>query len=167
MLHSRCQFLALLLGSVLILPIAEAAPEPSDGRAHKQAETELLALHKEERRAHFDHDLKFLLAHVAPQLDVRDGRVNRMSREDVRERFLEYFKRSQFSAWDDVEPPIAHVSADGNTGWMIVQVRIAYAETNASGKTTNQNTVGTWMSAYERQNGTWVMTAVASAFGEN
>jgi hypothetical protein len=152
---------------VLALPIAETVPEPSDGRAQRQAETEWLALHKEERRAHFDHDVKFLLAHVAPQLlDVRDGRVNRMSRENVRQRFEEYFKRSQFSAWDDVEPPIVRVSTDGNTGWIIVIVRIAYAETDASGKTTNQSTVGAWMSAYERQNGTWVMTAVTSTFAQ-
>jgi hypothetical protein len=52
-------------------------------------------------------------------------------------------------------------------GWMIVRVRIAYTETDASGKKTNENTVGAWMSAYEKQNGTWIMTAVTSTFGQN
>jgi len=42
--------------------------------AQQQGEIELLSLHKEERRAHFEHDVNFLVAHVAPQLlDVRDG----------------------------------------------------------------------------------------------
>ena len=79
-------------------------------------------------------------------MDVRDGRVSRMSRDDVRNRFLEYFKQSQFSAWDDIDPPIVHASPDGQTGWMIVRVRIAYAETDAAGKRVNQNSVGGWMS---------------------
>ena|ERR1700751_2496960 len=75
--------------------------------AQQQGEIELLSLHKEERRAHFEHDVNFLVAHVAPQLlDVRDGQVNRMSREDVRAEFVEYFKSAQFLAWDDVESPI-------------------------------------------------------------
>ena len=128
----------------------------------------MLLLHREERRAHFEHDVNFLLAHVAPHLlDVRDGQVNRMSREDVRAKFVEYFQSAQFTAWDDAEPPIVRVSADGNMGWMIVRVRIAYSKTDASGKKTNENTVGAWMSAYEKQNGTWMMTAVTSTFGQN
>jgi hypothetical protein len=150
-----------------MLPIAAVAPKPSNNHPQKEGEADLLALHREERKAHFDHNVKFLLAHVAPQLlDVRDGRVNRMSRDDVRDKFVEYFKNTQFSAWDDVEPPIVCVSADGNMGWMIVRVRIAYTETEESGKTTSENTVGAWMSSYERQNGTWIMTAVTSTFGE-
>jgi hypothetical protein len=124
------------------------APETLENRVQKQGEAELLALHREERRAHFEHDVKFLLAHVAPHLlDVRDGRVNRMSRDDVQDKFVEYFKTAQFSAWDDVEPPVVHASADGTMGWMIARVRIGYTKTDASGKTTNENTVGAWMSS--------------------
>jgi len=110
---------------------------------------------------HFEHDVNFLLAHVAPQLlDVRDGQVKRMS--DVRAKFVEYFKSAQFLVWDDVESPIVRVSEDGNMGWMIVRVRIAYTETDTSGKTIHQNTVGAWMSSYEKQNTAWIMTAVTS-----
>lgn len=151
-----------------MLPFAAAAPKSSDNPAQKQGEADLLALHHGERRAHFDHDVKFLLAHVAPQLlDIRDGRVNRMSRDDVRETFVEYFKSAHFSAWDDVEPPIVRVSADGTMAWMIVRVRISYSQTDTSGKVTSEDTVGAWMSAYERQNRTWIMTAVTSTFNPN
>lgn len=159
-------FLAVLLGAALLCLPAAVKPPSSDSSIQKQAETELLSLHKDERRAHFDHDVKFLLVHVAPQLlDVRDGKVNRMSRDDVRDKFEKYFKQSQFSAWDDVEPPIVRASSDGKIGWMIVPVRIAYNETDASGRKISQNTVGAWMSAYEKQNGTWVMTAASQVCG--
>jgi hypothetical protein len=152
----------------LALLTSLGATQQSEHPAQRQAETELLSLHKEERRAHFEHDAKFLLAHVAPELlDVRDGQVNRMSPEAVRVKFLEYFKHSQFSAWDDVDPPIIRVSPDGKMAWMIVRVHIAYTETDTSGKKTNQSTVGAWMSAYEKQkDDTWLMTAVTSTFSD-
>jgi len=50
---------------------------------------------------------------------------------------------------------------------MIVRVRIAYTETDASGGKTKQDSVGAWMSAYEKLNGNWIMTAVTSTFGGN
>jgi hypothetical protein len=131
-----------LIGSVFMISW-KAVPQPSKKTAQQQGEIELLSLHKEERRAHFEHDMNFLLAHIAPQLlDVRDGQVNRMSREDVRAKFVEYFKSTQFLAWDDVESPIVRVSEGGNMGWMIVRVRIACTETDTSGKTIHQNSVG-------------------------
>jgi hypothetical protein len=167
LLRRRNVFLAVLIGSVF-LSSWQAVPQTSKKTAKQQGETELLSLHKEERRAHFEHDVNFLLAHVAPQLlDVRDGQINRMSREDVRTKFVEYFKTAQFLAWDDVESPIVRVSEDGNIGWMIVRVRIAYTETDGSGKTTKENTVAAWMSSYEKQKGTWIMTAVTSTFAQN
>ena len=166
MVRRKNVLLTVLIGSAF-LTSWRAVPQTSK-KAQQQGQAELLLLHRDERRAHFEHDVNFLLAHVAPQLlDVRDGLVNRMSREDVRAKFVEYFKNAQFSAWDDVEPPIVRVSADRTMGWMIVRVRIAYSKTDASGKKTNENTVGAWMSAYEKQNGTWMMTAVTSTFGQN
>ena len=160
--------LNVFLTIALFMPLTAAAQQDgSENSVQRQATVELLALHRGERRAHLDHDVEALLVHLGPELlDVRDGRVNRMSKNDVRVRFVEYFKHSQFWAWDDVEAPIVHVSPDGKMGWMIVQVRIAYTETDVSGKKTNQDSVAAWMSTYEKQNGNWIMTAVTSTFAE-
>jgi hypothetical protein len=49
-------------------------------------------------------------------LDVRDGTIHHLRREDVRKRFARYFERAQFSAWNDLEPPIVRVSADEKHG---------------------------------------------------
>ena len=166
MLQSLRTFLAVLIVAPPQFVLHASGAEQS--AIQKQAESELLTLHKEERRAHFDHDITFLVSHVAPHmLDVRDGRVNRVSSDDVRGKFEQYFKNAKFSAWDDVEPPVVHVSADGAMAWMILQVRIAYTTIDASGKTSKEDTVGAWMSSYEKQNGTWIMTAVTSTFAAN
>jgi hypothetical protein len=147
---------ALLLGACTGKFFGESA-------AQQKAEGELLALHQADRRAHFDHDLNHLLASVGSELlDVRDGKINHLSREDVRNRFAKYFQHAQFTAWDDLEPPIVRVSTDGSMGWMIVRVRITYTEKNSSGKAKVHDETMAWMSAYEKHEGKWTMVAVTS-----
>jgi len=159
--------LAVLIGSAF-LTSSTAVPQTSKKTPQQQGEAGLLLLHREERRAHFEHDVNFLLAHVAPHLlDVRDGQVNRMSREDVRAKFVEYFQSAQFTAWDDAEPPIVRVSADGNMGWMIVRVRIAYTETDASGKKTQREYRRSMDISLRKTKRHMDMTAVTSSFGQN
>ena len=135
----------------------------AESPAQKKAEGELLALHQADRRAHFEHDIDGLLRNLGGELlDVRDGKINHLSREDVRKKFVEYFQSAQFTAWDDLEPPIVRVSDDGSMGWMIVRVRIAYTEKDSSGKKAVHDDTMAWMSTYEKREGHWTMTAVTS-----
>jgi hypothetical protein len=155
------RYLRLLLPMLLLVP----CPERSFGQsaAQKNGERELLALHQADRRAHFEHDIQELLAGVGGELlDVRDGTINHLSREDVRKQFAEYFQRAHFTAWNDLEPPIVQVSGDGSMGWMIVHVRITYTEKDSSGKSVVHDETMAWMSAYEKRDGKWTMTAVTS-----
>jgi hypothetical protein len=159
-------FRYLLFGVVMVSGFAVWAEEQKNA-AQQQGETELLALHQADRRAHFDHNSNALLAHCADSLlDVRVGTINRRTCEDVRAKFADYFRHANFSAWDDVEPPIVRVSSDGRMGWMIVRVRIAYTDTDSPGRKAVHYTTMAWMSAYEKRNGTWVMTAVTSTEGQ-
>ena len=93
---------------------------------------------------------------------VHEGNIRVMSREDVRKQFTEYFRGAEFSAWDDLEPPIIRISPDGKMGWMIVRVRIAYTKTDAGGATSKEDTVMAWMSAYEKHDGKWLLVANAT-----
>jgi hypothetical protein len=145
---------------LLLTPWAITA---ADSSAKQKAEAELLQVHQEDRRAHLQRDVKALLAHAGPQLiDVRHGKVHMMSLGEVRAKFTDYFSRTEFSAWDDVEPPIVHASDDGRMGWMIVRVHIAYMQVAPSGKKPRSDSTMAWMSAYEKRDGVWIMTAVTS-----
>jgi hypothetical protein len=151
----------LLLPILLLIPCMEMSFGQS--AAQKNGAGELLALHQADRRAHFDHDIEHLLAGVGDELlDVRNGKINHLRREDMRKQFAEYFQKAQFTAWNDLEPPTVRVSDDGNMGWMIVRVRITYTEKDKSGKSVVQDAVMAWMSTYEKHNGKWTMTAVTS-----
>lgn len=146
-----------------VLCVAPARP-----LIHADAETakaELLALHQADRRAHFHHDVDALVGSLPPEfIYVRDGKIQRQTKADLRKRFTEYFQGAEFSAWDDLEPPIIHASPDGQMGWMIVRVRIAYSKTDAAGTRTQEQSVIAWMSVYEKHEGRWVHVANASTF---
>jgi hypothetical protein len=81
------------------------------------AKAELLALHQAARRAHLNRDVDFIVAGMGTEFTtVHEGKVKVMSRDDVRKQFTEYFCGAEFSAWDDLEPPIIQVSPDGKNG---------------------------------------------------
>lgn len=120
-------------------------------------------MHREARQAHFGDDLNALLSTVPAEfIYVRDGRIETQSQEERRKRFTQYFQGAQFTAWDDLEPPIVHVSPDGQMGWMVVRVKFAINRTDASGKKTKESTVMAWMSAYEKHEGRWQHVANAT-----
>lgn len=124
------------------------------------AKAELLALHQADRRAHFAHDVDALVATLPDTFTyVRDGKVELQSKESIRKRFTEYFRGTEFTAWDDLEPPIVHVSPDGQMGWMIVRMKIAYTKTDAAGTKSSEQDVMAWMSAYEKRDGKWLHVA--------
>ena len=151
--------------TLVLLAFASFAVPAKGAPQHPQREgrEQLLALHRSERTAHFSHDTQWFLDHIEREiLDVRDGTVNRLLREDIRVQFNEYFRNVKFSKWDDVEPPVVQVSPDGQMGWMIVRVRIVYSGTDSAGKKVAEDTVLAWMSAYEKKQGKWTMTAVTT-----
>ena len=152
--------IAVACFALLSLPVLVGSGQAS---RQQKAEAELLAIHQADRSAHFRHDVGALLEHTGAQvLDVREGKITRMSREDLRQRFVRYFHKAEFSAWDDVEPPVIQVSPDGELGWMVVRVHIAFVETDAQGKKIPHSSTMAWMSTYERRDGTWMMTAATS-----
>lgn len=132
-----------------------------------RAKVELLAIHEADRRAHFHRDVDALVATLPPDfrfVSVRDGKVLAQSPDDLRKRFEGYFQGAEFSAWDDLESPIIHVSPDGQMGWMVVRVKIAYSKTDTAGQKTQEQSVIAWMSAYEKHEGKWFHVANASTF---
>jgi len=156
-------YFSLLLSLCCIVPSPRLWAQIPDNSLQKKGEKELIALHEEDRRAHFQHDIPALLSHIGAELiDVHEGKVSKMGATDVRKRFTDYFLHAEFSAWDDLDPPIVRVSADGQVGWMIVRVRITYTETDQQGKKTLNDSVMAWMASYQKQAGCWIMTAVTS-----
>ena len=158
---------ATFLAGLLCLSSAIAPSRPpvpiADGEAESTAKAELLALHQSARGAHFNRDVSAFLDGMGTEvIAVRDGKVEVRSRDEVRKRVTEYFEGAEFSAWDDLEPPIIRASPDGKMGWMIARVRVAYTKTDAAAAKAKEDTVMAWMSAYEKREGKWLLVANAT-----
>jgi hypothetical protein len=156
---------AALLAGLFCLSSAPAhSPSAnSDADESGSSKEELLAIHQAARRAHFNRDVDLIVAGMGSEFTtLYEGNIRVMSREDVRKQFTEYFRGAEFSAWDDLEPPIIRISPDGKMGWMIVRVRIAFTKTDAGGATSKEDTVMAWMSAYEKREGKWLLVANAT-----
>lgn len=120
----------------------------------------LLELHEEQRRAHLEKDPELLLSQFADDfVMIADGDVTRPTREESRRRFERYFGSVEFIEWDDVEPPIVRISADGTLAHVIVQKRVRLI---ASESGAEEATQFAWLATYEKRDGDWRLTAVAS-----
>jgi hypothetical protein len=158
------------LGAALLAALFcfSGAPPPSfdanrNANESASAKEELLAVHQSARRAHFNRDVDFIVGGMGSEFTaVREGNIRVMSPGDVRKQFTEYFRGTEFSAWDDLEPPIIRISPDGKMGWMIARVRIAYTKMGAEGAREKEDTVMAWMSTYEKRDGKWLLVANAT-----
>jgi ketosteroid isomerase-like protein len=162
--HPSFRVAAVLLGCFFCASFGTA----QDFSQRKSAVEEILAIHQADRRAHFAGDPAALLEHIAPELlSVKDGKITRQTREDVRKQFAGYFRGSNYSAWDDLEQPQVRVSEDGRMAWMIVRVHSKFARLSDGGKEQQNEFVSAWTSTYEKAGGKWMMTTVTSTFEPN
>jgi ketosteroid isomerase-like protein len=154
-----------LIVLALAAALASAPAQPTVDLDNEKAE--ILHIHELDRAAHLNDNAADLVSRLAPELlSVAEGKIIRQSRDENRKLFEEYFRGSKHTAWDDLEPPIVRISPDGRMAWAVYRVHSRYEQTK-DGKKEVTDFVAAWMSAYEKRNGKWEMTAVASTFEPN
>ena len=123
----------------------------------------LLRLHERAREAHLARRADWLVAGQADSLiSVSRGGVSVSPRERVRANFQPYLDASTFQAWDDIVPPRIRISADGQMAYVVVLKRVHLTSRDSRGATGTERTRFAWLSVYEKQDGEWRMTAIAS-----
>jgi Domain of unknown function (DUF4440) len=124
---------------------------------------DLQQLLQQERAAHFGKDAKLLVSVFADDfINVDAGKVIRPTREESRSGMQAYFDRSEFLEWDDISPPIIRVSQDASMAYVIVHKRVRLKAKNERGDVEEETTIFAWTETYEKQNGQWTLTSVAS-----
>ncbi len=135
---------------------------PGPGAANADME-ELLRRHQLDRRAHLEHRADLMVAGFADTvIQVARGEVTFGRPEENRASFQRYFDRSTFLAWDDITPPIIHISPDGRMAWKVVRKRVGLTSPDSNGKPMEKHTVFAWIEILEKLNGRWKLVAVAS-----
>jgi hypothetical protein len=158
---------------VLVALLACAAPsaqrqspaaDPTTEVATRAADhAELLRLHQRQRAAHLERRGDWLVSEWADSLfSISRGGVSIGSREKGQANFQEYLDAVTFQAWDDIVPPRIRLSADGQMAYVVVQKRVHLTTRGAGIPTESERTRFAWLSVYEKQDGRWRLSAIAS-----
>jgi len=130
--------------------------------AQSKDEQSLLTIHQRTRQAYLKGDAALLVADMAPEImDVGRGHFDKQARDQVRDHFNMFFKQAKYASFEDVVPPAVHVSADGRSAWMAVQIKAKIRMTEPGKAPQDIDFQTAWLSAFEKQNGDWKMTAIA------
>ena len=117
----------------------------------------------EERRAHLARDASHLVSLFADDfMGIDAGRVTRPSRAESLARFQAYFDASEFLAWDDVEPPLIRISADGSMAYIVVRKLVHRIVRGGHADGQEEKATFAWMEAWERVDDRWALKAIAS-----
>lgn len=151
---------ALLIGLGFCLALAPSCRSTHDLLADR---AELLRLHELQREAHLSKRAALLTSVFADTFrNVARGRVTAPSRAESTSRLQAYFDRSTFQAWDDLAPPIIRIARDGSMAYVIVQKRVRLTAPDSIGTPVPEHTEFAWLETYEKLDGRWLLTTVAS-----
>lgn len=125
----------------------------------------LLAIHADQRRAHFELDPELLFRNAAEQWTyIRNGRVERLTHAELVERFRVNFNATQYQEWEDIEPPIIDVSNDGTLAVMVEHVNIRLLRTAEDGSREELQGVYAGATVYRRDAEEWRSTINITTF---
>ncbi|HYP41945.1 MAG TPA: hypothetical protein VEX13_16425 [Chloroflexia bacterium] len=134
----------------------------------EQEKAELLEIHAKDRQAHFGRDVDLLLSHGTDEfISVSNGEIHRSTLAEQRAFFTAYFTGATYYEWDDLEPPIVHVSGDASMAWMIVRTKVRRAtRLEGSGEEREIEFVYAGIMTFEKQAGKWARVANVSTFAQ-
>ena len=125
----------------------------------------MLAIHELERRAHLTGDASLLATVFADHVwEASRGQLTRLSRADIEDRFRSYFATVRYQVWEDLLTPHVWVAEDGQNAWMAVHIEARL--TSAEGERREVAFESAWIATYEKLDGTWQMTGIASSVAE-
>ena len=146
-----------LFGFIIIISSCSLKP---DLEREKQ---KLLVLHDQQRTAHFDKNVRNLLAEQSNDfLQIQKGDITRPSLDERTQQMQAYFDRVAFDSWDDIEPPIVEISDDATMANTFVEKLVVLKLKDEKGKVSLDTTRFAWTTTYRKIDGQWRMTAITS-----
>lgn len=125
---------------------------------------ELQNIHIRDRQAHFDTNVREAISFFDDSyVYVRDGTISHLPVAELEPIYADYFQGAVFHEWDDLEPPIIHISGDGKMAWVVETFRIRMSRSEGEQKT-ELTSVYAGMTVYEKIDGKWLRVANSSTF---
>ncbi len=142
---------------ILRLPLELPAPPPPDPSRDREA---LLEVHRQEVRAHIERDPKWLADTSAEEfISASNGAISRTTREEMRAFFTKYFDGAVYQQYEDLEPPVIHISDDGSLASVMTRTGVRRTQEGRE-----RAFVYAGIMVYQRRGGEWIRVANASTF---
>lgn len=126
---------------------------------------ELLRIHLADIQAHRDGDVAALMRTIREDfVSVADGRVDRPTREEIRDHFTAYLADASYEAYEDLMVPHAEVSSDGTMGWVVSMIRVVRNEPDPAGSVRTRTFTYAGIMTYAKVDGRWQKSANVSTF---
>ncbi|WP_408024313.1 SMP-30/gluconolactonase/LRE family protein [Tenacibaculum sediminilitoris] len=118
---------------------------------------ELIQSNELQRLAHMENNAQLLVDQIADtMISISDGQIQKISNQDIKKRFSNYFTNVQYTSWDDVQNPIIHLSEDGYTASLYVQKLIDIQHRGQKGSFgEHEYTLFAWNANYRKVNEQW------------
>lgn len=130
---------------------------------HVEDLAELLRLHKQHQTAHLNYNAELFVETFAEDLvTVQRGTVLTRNKAENLKRIKGYFDSFKFKKWEDVKPPVIKISDDGTLATIIVEKIVEGTYKNEKGETVKSVTEFAWLEVWEKIEGKWKITTVAS-----
>jgi hypothetical protein len=147
-----------LMGTIFCGAILSCVSAPTND------EEQLLALHRQQREAHFSKNAVMLVDQLADNfISVNRGKIDSLHRENDIKGFESYFHSVDFRKWDDRNEPVIRFSDDKTMAYMIVDKIVELEALDSAGNKTVESTHFAWVAICRKQNdGNWKIECVAS-----
>jgi hypothetical protein len=76
------------------------------------------------------------------------------------------FAGATYQEWEDLDPPVVRVSADGGMAWMMTRVRVRRGVADSSDVQREARFVYAGIDTFEKRSGEWVRLANVSTFDQ-
>lgn len=113
-----------------------------------------------ERKAHLTKNASLLFSGGSDTLlEIKGGTVKKISPEEGRQRFQNYFNSVDFLKWEDSAEPIFSFSEDSTMAVVTIQKLVILKEHDS---TTNDTTNFAWTSVFKKVKNKWKLEMIAS-----
>lgn len=146
------------------ITINQADEKSLDVPARIADHTELMRLQKQAEKAHLTYDAALLVEQFSDQgiTEISGGTVSKLTNQEGLKRFKSYFESVKFLEWADTAPPDIRLSDDGTMATITVQKRVRFVPKADKSESNQQQFEFAWLEVWQKFNGTWKLTSLAS-----
>lgn len=149
----------------MLLLIATCCTTAAGSTSNLEHDTKsLLAIHARDRQAHLKGDANLLAASMAGHvINLQGGKVENVTRDQIRQRFTQYFGQVKYFSWEDTAPPKVYVSPDGQMAWMVIEIHARLSDRSGPDAGVGRGFISSWIATFQKKQGEWRMVGISSA----